>query len=350
MRILASPNIAPKDWILREYDHEVQGGSVTKAISGIEQIAVNDAAVVRPNPASERCVAIGLGINPFYSDIDPYWTAGLAIDEALRNIICAGGRLEKTFILDNFSWGSPQDARLLGGLVRAARACYDFSLYYGVPFISGKDSLYNEYDVGKKHISIPGTLLVSALSVMADWKKTLTANFKEKGNLIYIVGSTKPELGSSEYFRGLGIDKGSVPKIDKRYAKKIFTALGTSIQKGLASACHDCSEGGLVVAVAEMCIGGSIGANIFLEEAPGAKGLRDYEALFSESASRFIVEVPKKNQEAFEKELANLPFGLIGCICDEPKLVIHGKACRQIVDVEVAALKEAWLKTFEAFR
>jgi phosphoribosylformylglycinamidine synthase len=143
--ILSSVNIAPKDWILHQYDHEVQGGSVLKAIDS-SSVGINDAAVLRPKLSSKKAVVVGCGINPFYSDLDPYHMAALAIDEALRNVISMGASLEKTFILDNFSWGSPDDPQILGGLVRAAKACYDYSLYFGTPFISGKDSFYNEYN------------------------------------------------------------------------------------------------------------------------------------------------------------------------------------------------------------
>ncbi|MCK9574338.1 MAG: phosphoribosylformylglycinamidine synthase subunit PurS, partial [Candidatus Omnitrophica bacterium] len=150
--LLSRPGIACKDWILREYDHEVQAGSVLKSIYGIENLSVSDAAVVRPDLKTNKAVAVGLGINPFYSDIDPYWMGALAIDEALRNIVCVGGNLKNTYILDNFCWGSPEDERNLAGLVRAAFSTYDFSTYFGVPFISGKDSLYNEYAVEGKRI------------------------------------------------------------------------------------------------------------------------------------------------------------------------------------------------------
>jgi phosphoribosylformylglycinamidine synthase len=348
--LLASLNIACKDWIIREYDHEVQAGSVNKAISGIEGIALSDAAVCRPDLRSQKCVAIGFGINPFYSDIDPYWMAALAIDEALRNLISVGANLKKTFILDNFCWGSPQDSQVLGSLVRASEACYDFSTYYQVPFISGKDSLYNEYEVGKKHISIPGTLLISAVSVLDDWRKIITNSFKSEDNLIYSIGSTKPELGSSEYFRSLKVKQGIVPKIDRSQANKIFNSLTKAIAGDLVESCHDCSEGGLAVSVSEMCLGGDLGANIFLAEVPQTEGILGYELLFSESASRFVVEVKKENQKAFEAQLANLPFGLIGCVAKDKKLIVYAKDSQELINVELGELKEAWTVTFQEFR
>ncbi len=348
--LLSRPGIACKDWVVREYDHEVQSGSVLKSISGIEKIIVNDASVVRPDLKSDKCVAIGLGINPFYSDIDPYWMAASAINEALRNIIAVGGSLKNTFILDNFSWGSPLDKKTLGGLVRAAWACRDFSTYFQVPFISGKDSLYNEYLVGEKHIAIPGTLLISAVSVIPDWQITISSNFKEAESLVYVVGQTYPEMGASEYFRCLDIKEGIVPRVDKKTAKIIFDNLSEAINKKIVMSCHDLSEGGIGVCLAEMCIGGDLGVNVFLEEIPHDNSMFCYEVLFSESSSRFVVEVAKKHKDAFEKQMKDVPFGLIGCTCKHRKLGVYDKHSREIINLKVEELKESWLKTFKEFR
>ena len=348
--LLATPNISSKDWILREYDHEVQAGSVAKSIYGIERVSVSDASVVRPDLKSKKAVAIGVGINPFYSDIDPYWMAALALDEALRNVVATGAKIDKTFILDNFSWGSPQDEKVLGDLVRASKACYDFATYFKTPFISGKDSLYNEYSVKGKRISIPGTLLVSAMSVIDDWQKVITANLKGESNLIYQVGLTRPELGASEYFRKLGVRAGVVPKVDKSNAKDIFEHLSKAIEKGLVISCHDLSEGGLAVAISEMCIGSRLGANIFLAEVPGGKDLLNYEILFSESPSRFLVEVTKDKQKDFEKALGKIPFGLVGCVYDQSRLTVYDKDSKEIIDEDIESLKESWLSAFDEFR
>ncbi len=348
--ILARPNIAPKDWVIREYDHEVQAGAVVKPISGIDNFSVSDASVVRPDLESNKSVAIGVGINPFYSDIDSYWMAASAIDEALRNVVCAGAKLDKTFILDNFCWGSPQDEKVLGNLVRASKACYDFATYFGVPFISGKDSLYNEYVVDDKHISIPGTLLISAISILSDWQGTITGDFKKQDNLIYIIGFTKPELGCSEYFRAKGLKEGLVPKVNKKIAKDVFMNLSKSIEKKLVESCHDLSEGGFAAAVSEMCIGGGLGAIIFLDEIPKTEGILDYEILFSESPTRFIVEVDKNKKEEFESEMGNVSFGIIGCISDDQRLVVQNKENKEIINLEIEELRKSWIDTFKEFR
>jgi len=348
--LVSRHNIACKDWILREYDHEVQGGSVIKAIEGFDTLAVNDAAVIRPDLNSKKSVAVGLGVNPFYSDIDPYWMAALAIDEALRNVVSVGASLDKTFILDNFSWGSPMEQKTLGGLIRASLACYEFATYFKVPFISGKDSLYNEYMLDGKHISIPGTLLISAVSVISDWQNCITNSFRNEESLVYIVGFTKSELGSSEYFRNLGIKEGLVPKVDKKRAKKTFEQLSAAIQKGIIISCHDCSEGGLAVAISEMCMGADLGASIFLGEVPKESNLLDYEVLFSESPSRFIIEVAKDKKNLLEKALAGLDYGFIGCVNDTKKLVVYNLKSAKIIDLDLLDLREAWMGTFKEYR
>ncbi|MFA5008558.1 MAG: phosphoribosylformylglycinamidine synthase subunit PurL [Candidatus Omnitrophota bacterium] len=348
--LLSRPGIACKDWILREYDHEVQAGSVLKSIYGIENLSVSDAAVTRPDLKTNKAVVIGLGINPSYSDIDPYWMSACAMDEALRNIVCVGGNLKNTYVLDNFCWGSPEDERNLAGLVRAAFSTYDFSTYFGVPFISGKDSLYNEYAVEGKRISIPGTLLISAVSVIDDWQAVITANLKKEDNLIYIVGLSKPEMGCSEYFRSLKIKGGFVPKVNKETAKEVLDAVSQAINKKVVISCHDLSEGGLAVAISEMCMGANLGAHIFLNEVPKEKGMANYEVLFGESPTRFLVEVPKDKKSIFEKQFKGLNFGLIGCVSKEPKLIIYANETETIVNLRLDELKDSWLKTFKEFR
>jgi phosphoribosylformylglycinamidine synthase len=346
--ILSSVNIAPKDWILHQYDHEVQGGSVLKAIDS-SSVGINDAAVLRPKLSSKKAVVVGCGINPFYSDLDPYHMAALAIDEALRNVISMGASLEKTFILDNFSWGSPDDPQVLGGLVRAAKACYDYSLYFGTPFISGKDSFYNEYNSGTDKITIPGTLLISAVSILEDWRLAVGSSFKKDDNFIYLVGLTKPELGQSEYLRMQGVKKGRVPKVEPN-AKDVFINLSKAIDKSIVASCHDLSEGGISAAIAEMCVGSGLGASLFLGEVPVSESIDDYQVLFSESPSRFLVEVEKDKKEEFQQQFKGVPFGLVGCTAEEKKLTIYNKKSSKIVDISLQLIKESLLKPFAEFR
>ncbi|MCK9574305.1 MAG: AIR synthase-related protein, partial [Candidatus Omnitrophica bacterium] len=224
------------------------------------------------------------------------------------------------------------------------------STYFGVPFISGKDSLYNEYAVEGKRISIPGTLLISAMSVIDNWQDIITANLKNEGNLIYLVGLSKPEMGACEYFRKLKTKGGIVPKVDKETAKKIFDTVSKVIKEKLVISCHDLSEGGLAVAISEMCMGSNLGANVFLKDVPKEKDMANYEVLFCESPTRFLVEVPKDKKQAFEKQFKDIPFGLIGCVSKEPKLVIYANETEATVNLKLEDLRDSWLGTFKEFR
>ena len=190
LAILGSWNVCSKEWVIRQYDHEVQGGSVLKPLVGKNNDGPGDAAIIRPVLDSEMGVIVANGINPKYGDIDPYWMAASAIDEALRQIIAVGGNLKKVALLDNFCWGNTDRPEMLGALVRAAQACYDMAIVYETPFISGKDSLNNEFEFEGKIISIPHTLLISAIGVMEDVSRAVSMDFKQAGDLIYIVGTT----------------------------------------------------------------------------------------------------------------------------------------------------------------
>jgi phosphoribosylformylglycinamidine synthase len=201
-----------------------------------------------------------------------------------------------------------------------------------------------------KRIAIPGTLLISAVSVLDNWQVVISANLKKEGNLIYILGFTKPQLGASQYFRNLKIKGGTVPKIDKKIAKKIFEKLSEAIEKRLVISCHDLSEGGLAVAVAEMCIGANRGANIFLSDVPRQPDMLNYEVLFSESPTRFLLEVEKAKKDIFERQLKGLPLGLIGCVSGEKRLAIYGKDGQEAIDLTLEELKESWTETFAEFR
>jgi len=268
LRILGSWNVCSKEWVIRQYDHEVQGGSVLKPLVGANNDGPSDAAIIRPILDSDMGVIVSNGINPKYGDIDPYWMAASAIDEALRQIIAVGGSLQKVALLDNFCWGNPDKPDRLGGLVRAAQACYDIAIAYETPFISGKDSLYNEYETEKESICIPPTLLISAVAVIANVNRAVSMDCKQEGDLIYIVGTTLNELGGSHYYGIRGYIGNNVPKVNPRKGKGLMNALSTAIEKGLVRACHDCSEGGIGVAAAEMAFAAGLGMTISLKQVP----------------------------------------------------------------------------------
>jgi len=341
LKILSSWNVSSKEWVIRQYDHEVQGQSVLKPLVGIKNDGPSDAAIIRPKFDSKKGIIVSNGINPRYSFIDPYWMAGSVIDEALRQVIAVGGNLKKIALLDNFCWGNTDKPDRLGDLVRASFGCYDIAKGYGVPFISGKDSLNNEYSVHGKSISIPPTLLISAMCVMDDVTKAVTMDFKDKGDLIYVVGTTYDEMGGSHYNMINGAIGNVVPKVDTKYGTKVFNGLSKAIESGIVKACHDSSEGGIGVALAEMAFAGGFGAETFLTEAPHKVKTNDV-ILFSESNTRFIVEIKKKDKKRFESTMKGIPIGLIGCTSDKKNLKIHGLDSKKIVDVDIDILKEAW--------
>ena len=349
LRLLQAPNIASKEWVVRQYDHEVQGTSGLKPFCGRNSTGPTDACVVMPVRGSPRGCVVACGLCPRYGLIDPYWMAASAIDEALRNCVAAGADIERIALLDNFCWGSPDRPDQLAGLVRAAEACYDIGRKYRVPFISGKDSLYNEFkSESGVSLPIPPTLLISALGVIPDASQTTTPDFKSAGSLIYILGESLEELGGSEYFRrhqGLGRE---VPKVDASRGRRTMVAVGTAIRKGIVTACHDLSDGGLGIAIAEMCFSSAVGARIALRKVPGSQRFkRDDYLLFGESNSRFLCEVSPRKRDEFQDVAAGLrvPFRAIGRTQESPELVIDGLRGDVVVRLELSEAEGVWRRS-----
>jgi len=345
LTILGSFNVCSKEWVIRQYDHEVQGGSVLKPLVGRNNDGPGDAAIIKPILDSEMGVIVANGINPRYGEIDPYWMAASAIDEALRQVVAVGGNLKRVALLDNFSWGNTSRPDMLGALVRAAQACYDMAIAFETPFISGKDSLNNEFQYEGKTISIPHTLLISAVSIMEDSSCAVSMDFKQAGDLVYIVGTTQNELGGSEYFRSRGFIGNSVPEVNPHLAKELMDRLSTATEKGLVRACHDCSDGGIGVAVAEMAFAGGLGTSINMESIPLGESMeRDDFILFSESNSRFLVEVTPDNKDEFERVMNGIGLAAIGRVTDSEVLQIYGLKGDRVVSKSLGELKEAWQK------
>jgi phosphoribosylformylglycinamidine synthase len=343
--ILGAWNVCSKEWVIRQYDHEVQGGTVIKSLVGITNEGPGDATVIKPVFDSDKGVIVANGINPKYGQISPYWMAAAAIDEALRQIVAVGGNLKQVALLDNFCWGDTRKPEMLGALVEAAQACYDMAKVYETPFVSGKDSLYNEFEYEGKIIAIPHTLLISAMGIVEDVKRSVSMDFKQAGDLIYVVGETKNEMGGSAYLDTKGFVGNSVPKVEPVKAKKLMEKLSQASEKGLVKACHDCSEGGIGVAVAEMAFAGGLGAEIKMKSIPVNEKIgRDDFILFSESNSRFIVEVAPENKDKFEKTLKGVSFANIGTTNETGKLEVFGLTGKRVVSELISDLKEAWQK------
>ncbi|MFA5761748.1 MAG: phosphoribosylformylglycinamidine synthase subunit PurL [Dehalococcoidales bacterium] len=348
LKILGSWNVCSREWIIRQYDHEVQGGSVLKPLVGKNNDGPGDAAIIKPVLDSDMGVIVSNGINSKYSDIDPYWMAASAIDEALRQIISVGGSLERVALLDNFCWGNTNKPERMGTLALACQACYDMSVAFGAPFISGKDSLNNEFHYRDTTIAIPDTLLISAMAVMKDSSKAVSMDFKKNGDFIYIVGNTYNELGGSEYYKSIGYLGNDAPKVNPQQAKKTMDNLSKATEKRLVKACHDLSEGGLGVAAAEMAFAGNKGAKINLDKVPlGEKINRDDYILFSESNSRFLVEIAQDDADDFEKTLNDVPFACIGEVTSTNCLQIFGLNQGSIINIELEKLKQAWQKPLD---
>jgi phosphoribosylformylglycinamidine synthase len=338
MQLLSAPNIASKESVVRSYDHEVKGNTTLKPLQG-DYGGPNDAAILKPLADSCKGVSISCGMNPNYGKIDPYHMAASAIDEAIRNNIAVGG--QRIALLDNFVWGNPEKPERLGSLVRACEACYDMAVAFEAPFISGKDSLYNESPLGP----VTPTLLITAIGLVPDIRSAVSMEFKAEGDLLYVVGKTYPELGGSEYYKLSGYLGNSVPQVRTQDAAKTFKAVTQAISEGTVKACHDLSEGGLAVAVAEMALAAELGANLNLQNVPAEGIERDDFLLFSESNSRFIVEVNAKDQEAFEAAMKDTTFAQIGTVTKNPQLTITGQKGSIIVDASVSELREAWKRT-----
>ena len=347
--MLGRLNICSKESVVRQYDHEVQGGSVVKPLTGAANDGPSDAALIRPVLDSFSGVVVSNGICPRYSDIDAYAMAACAIDEAVRNAICVGASLDHLAGLDNFCWcdpvrseKNPDGEYKLAQLVRANEALYDLTTAYGVPCISGKDSMKNDYQIGDLRISIPPTLLFSTLGKIEDVRKAVTMDVKRPGDIVYLLGKTYRELGGSEWYAQNGAVGNSVPRVRPETSLPLYRALGQAITKGLVASCHDCSDGGLGVALAETAFAGGLGLEIDLAAVPTEEKLRNDEILFSESQSRFVVTVSPGNREAFEAFFSGHAFARVGTVLLEEVLVINDLEGKRICKADLAELKAAW--------
>ncbi|MBC7119962.1 MAG: phosphoribosylformylglycinamidine synthase subunit PurL [Candidatus Methanosuratus sp.] len=331
LSLLSDPNVGSREGVVRTYDHEVRGATVVKPVQG-ESGSHNDAGVIKPLKDSWVGVVISCGINPFYPD--PYWMAACSLEEALRNNVAVGGR--RIAILDNFVWGNPEREDRIGSLLRACEACYDFAKAFGTPFISGKDSLYNESPMGP----VRPTLLITGVGIIPDVRKAVTSNLKAAGDPIYLLGTTKEEVCGSAYLRSKGVEGGDWPRVDPSVSKRVMNALTKAIDLGIVAACHDLSDGGLGAAASEMVIGSEEG--IFLDLGRGLMSTsRNDFAVFSESAGRFLVEVRSGSEETFEATFEGLPVRHVGEVLREGALRIQDLKGREHV-LEKADLLRSW--------
>ncbi len=352
LAMLERYNICSKEAFVRQYDHEVQAATLVKPFTGARNDGPSDAAVIRPLPESNRGVAIGCGILPRYSDLDTYHMAACSLDEALRNVVAVGARPDRVAALDNFCWPDPVPSEKtpdghykLAQLVRACQALYDYCTAFGTPLISGKDSMKNDYGSGAEKISIPPTLLITALGILDDVAKAVTMDVKQAGDLVYVVGESFDECGGSEYFALLGAVGRGVPQVDAARSRAVFDSLHRAISMGLVAGCHDISDGGLGVALAESALAGDLGMKVELAQIPGAEHFeRDDLLLFSESQGRFVVTVHPENKSKFEEITSSVPRAPVGLVTEDSMFTVHSKRTGEpeIISLSVELLRNAW--------
>jgi phosphoribosylformylglycinamidine synthase II len=349
--MLSRLNICSKESMIRQYDHEVQGGSVVKPLVGRSNDGPSDAAVLRPILTSFEGIVVSNGICPRYSDIDTYPMVACAIDEAIRNNVAVGANPDRIAALDNFCWPDPVQSEKtpdgeykLAQLVRANQALYDYCTAFGVPLISGKDSMKNDYLIGDTKISVPPTVLISALGKIEDVRKAVTMDAKKPGDLVYLLGETRDELGGSEYYASRGFIGNKVPQVIASRARSLYGKVYQAIRQGLLRSCHDCSDGGLAVALAETAFAGGWGMEIDLRKVRQVGLKRNDFLLFSESQSRFVVTIDPSNRNAFESLLSDVVFGEIGVVIHAETFRVIGLQGKKVIEASIDDLKEAWQK------
>ncbi|MBN1141045.1 MAG: phosphoribosylformylglycinamidine synthase subunit PurS [Deltaproteobacteria bacterium] len=347
--LLGRLNICSKESVVRRYDHEVKAATVVKPLLGVDDDGPSDAAVLRPLPDSFEGVVVAHGICPRFSDLDAYAMAANAVDEALRNFVAVGGDIDHVAGLDNFCWCDPihsdrnPDGRYkLAQLVRANEALYDCCTRYQVPLISGKDSMKNDYQIGATRISIPPTILFSVIGKIPDIRKAVTMDVKYPGDGVALLGRTRRELGGSEYYDLLGVSGGAPPRVDADYGRRLFKVLNQARDEALLASCHDLSDGGLGVALAESALAGGYGLEIDLSQGGSGERLPDDVLLFSESAGRFVVTVRAPYRNRFADLCRELDLWWLGEVTDDRRFQIRGGDGKLCVATDIDTLKEAW--------
>ena len=357
LNMLARPNIASKETWVRQYDHEVIAQTAIKPFVGVKRDGPGDAGLIAPIHGNPHGLVISCGIAPRYSDLDAGAMAAASIDEAVRNAVCAGVDVDKIAGLDNFCWPdsiesvkTPDGRFKLAQLVRANRELERVCRAYRLPCVSGKDSMKNDYGTGEKKISIPPTLLFSLFGDQPDVRYTATSDFKNAGDKVYLVGRSHNELGASEiafmmkesgHATGIGGIPPQLPNPERNL--NTYRALSTAIQSGLIQTAHDCSEGGVGVAVAEMCIGGRIGATIDLD---GTGDEHLWARMWGESLGRFIVAVAPEKEQEFTTWMAGHPITVLGEVVEEPILTITD-GYTEIASTNVEAMVTSWQSTLD---
>jgi phosphoribosylformylglycinamidine synthase II len=333
LKLLASSNISSREALIRQYDHEVQGSSVIKPLVGLACDGPSDAAVLQPDSSSCQGVVVSCAINPHYGDIDPERMAELLVDEALRNAVAVGADPDHLALLDNFCWPDPVgDTHKMAQLVLCCRGLARAVEAFQAPLISGKDSMKNDNHGPQGKLSIPPTLLVSAIANIPDVGRSQSMDLKASGDLVYLVGPQQSALGGSQLLQLLGQNGGQLGQVNFEQALRSYRVLHQLISRGVLASCHDCSEGGLLVALAEKCMAGRLGLR--LELPPSQLDLLDQ--LFGEAPSRLLVSLAPDQQKTFEEAMADLPYLKLGQVDELPRLAFQGQ------EVALEDMLRAW--------
>ncbi|RKX74962.1 MAG: phosphoribosylformylglycinamidine synthase [Spirochaetes bacterium] len=351
--ILSELNVASKESFVRQYDHEVQATSIIKPFIGIRGDCPSDGAVLKPVYNSLRGITITHGICPRYGNTDTYRMVRCAVDEAYRSHIAMGGDPDLVSALDNFCWPDPVESESnpdgrykLAQLVRACRGLQEICLAYRIPLISGKDSMKNDAYIGGKKLSVRPTVLISLLGIIPDIGKAVSTDFKNPGDLIYLAGETRGELGGTILEKIKGKKLGLSPDVRPDEAVPVYKAIHGCMQMGLVASCHDLSDGGLAVSVAESSLGGKLGADISLDMIPGADpSTESSRLLFCETPSRLLLTVAPENEGAFKSKTEGLPIEKIGEVKSDRKLSFSRDG-KNILELTVEEVEKAWKNSF----
>jgi phosphoribosylformylglycinamidine synthase subunit PurSL len=352
LEMLSSLNITSFEFISQQYDHIVQGNYVLGPLQGKGRVN-SDSSAIKPILNSNKTAIMSQALYPTYTELDSYNMSAACIDTAIRNIVAAGADPNAIALLDNFCWCSSTEPERLGQLKKACQACYDFAVAYGTPFISGKDSMFNDFkgfDKDKKQvkISIPPTLLISSIGVIDDFSTAVSLDAKMPGDLIYILGETHEELAGSEYFSMKKLNGTTVPSVNAKKNKKVYEAYYIAIQQKLIASSISINRGGLGIALAKKALGGMLGINVDLKSLPGTVKRYDF-ALFSESQGRILLTIAPQNKIAFEKIMKGNVYSCIGKVTNNSKIVISGLNGRELINLDLKKATESYRKTFKDY-
>lgn len=343
LKLLGSPNICSREWIIRVYDHEVRARTVLKPLQGkVGYAAHGDASVLKPLEASNRGLALCVSFDPRSSEADPYNGGTSIIDEICRNLAAVGAMPDS--FTDCLNFGNPEKPEQLYDFQEVVKGMGDIAKYLKIPFPSGNVSFYNESAAS----AVPPTAVVLGVGIVKDVRKCVTTDLKEKGDLLFQIGDTGAEMGGSEYYGVMGGVSPEVPGVDRSLLKRSVEALVKAIEKGMVAACHDVATGGLAVTLAEMCMGGDIGCKVDLSKIGAKKGAKigTRERLFTETNTRWVVAIPEGKKKAFIDHMkkVKVPTFEVGKVSGDHMEIKAGK--QKVSKLKVSKMRDVWSQAF----